>query len=43
MRKYRDMFRGSDKVVFLSPRYTEDALQLAGPRKGPGCTPFPTC
>ena len=31
MRKYRDMFRGSDKVVFLSPRYTEDALQLAGP------------
>ena len=29
-RKYRDMFRGSDKVVFLSPRYTEDALQLAG-------------
>lgn len=30
-RKYRDMFRGSDKVVFLSPHYTEDALQLAGP------------
>lgn len=30
-RKYRDMFRGSDKVVFLSQRYTEDALQLAGP------------
>lgn len=25
------MFRGSDKVVFLSPHYTEDALQLAGP------------
>lgn len=29
-RKYRDMFRGSDKVVFLSRHYTEDALQLAG-------------
>lgn len=29
-KKYRDMFRGSDKVVFLSSRYTEDALQLAG-------------
>ena len=25
------MFRGSDKVVFLSRHYTEDALQLAGP------------
>lgn len=24
------MFRGSDKVVFLSRHYTEDALQLAG-------------
>ena len=29
-RKYRDMFRGSDKVVFLSRHYTEDALQFEG-------------
>ena len=29
-KKYRDMFRGSDKVVFLSSRYAQDALQLAG-------------
>lgn len=29
-KKYRDMFRGSDKVIFLSSRYRDDALQLAG-------------